>query len=777
LRTPMNNFKRITTASCLLVMGLSLGGCELLPFKQVSKLPLNPVKKEEPDTIFKQLENKPPVTEKTSELYPGTDRFVSGATQQNRKTSPTGTGSYSLNFDEADLGEVAKVILGDILGQNYVLSPKVAGKVTLQTTEPLTKEELLPTLEMVLRMNNAALVKDGKIYHIEPASEALFISDLNSRSGYQTRVIPVKNVAVQDIADIMKPLVHEKTILNVDGKRNILVASGTADEIARVIDLVGTFDIDVLKGRSFGLFPLTHVDPKTMIEELQSVFYQKAKGEQSEFFQFIPIKRLNAILAVTHQAHYLEDIESWIFRLDKANTASGGGVNVYKVQHADAKKLAATLNQIFTGAKNKDTSASVAPGETADTMSNQDTTNTGNAPSSTGGSPLGTSNTPSNIGTTPTGNLGTFAVNPSAENSPSGNPGAFAANDPDKEASADNVPAGGGSLSNVGKVKIIADEPNNSIIIVATAQDYEVILPVIEQLDMMPLQVLIDATVVQVNLTDKLQYGISWYFNHGRSSIADVNTPPGLNAGSVAASAIAATASGGLTALYSSGALQALLSSEATRDKINVISSPSLMVLNNQKAKINVGQQVPISTGTTSIPLAGSTTTPSIAVGSSIQYKDTGVTLEVTPRVNANGMVIMKLKQIVSKVVQVSATGGSTTQQQSPTLDKKEIDSSVAVHDGETIVLGGLIDESVDNSKNGIPWLYDLPLIGSLFGGTTKNNTKTELVVLITPRVVKDKQDSRVISNEFKRKLTGIYQEAPQSDYETTSGVQQKVIQ
>ena len=194
------------------------------------------------------------------------------------------------------------------------------------------------------------------------------------------------------------------------------------------------------------------------------------------------------------------------------------------------------------------------------------------------------------------------------------------------------------------------------------------------------------------------------------------------------------------------------------------------MVLNNQKAKINVGDQVPIQTGTSSIPLSGGTTTPTFAQSNSIQYKDTGVTLEVTPRVNANGMVIMKLKQIVSKVVQVSATGGSTTQQQSPTLDKKEIDSSVAVQDGETIVLGGLIDESVDNSKNGIPWLYDLPLIGSLFGGTTKNNTKTELVVLITPRVVKDKQDSRVISNEFKRKLTGIYQEAPQSDYETNLG-------
>jgi general secretion pathway protein D len=747
----MNKFKKITTNTCVLVMGLSLVGCELLPFKQAAKLPLNPVKKEEMNAVFKQLENKPPVVETPAELYRGTDRFVSGATQQNRKTAPTGTGSYSLNFDEADLGEVAKVILGDILGQNYVLSPKVAGKVTLQTTDPLTKEELLPTLEMVLRMNNAALIKNGKIYHIEPSADALFLSDMSaSRSGYQTRVIPVKNVAVQDIVDIIKPLVHEKTILTVDAKRNILVASGTADEIARVLDMIGTFDIDVLKGRSFGLFPLTHVDPKTVIEELQTVFYQKAKGEKSEFFQFIPIQRLNAVLAVTHQAHYLEDIEDWIFRLDKANTASGGGVNVYKVQHADAKKLAATLNQIFTGSKSKDTSASIAPGETADTMSNQDPTNTGNSPSNLGGTPSNLGGNPSNSSGMPTGNMGTFAVNQSDENSSTGNPGAFAANDTDKEALVGNLGIASGSISNIGKIKIIADEANNSIVIVATAQDYEVILPVITQLDVMPLQVLIDATVVQVDLTDDLQYGIAWYFQHGGSAISS-NIPKGGLGGAVQ------TVGQGLTAYYTSGQLQALLTAQASLNKLNVISSPSLMVLNNQKAKINVGDQVPISTGSTSIPLAG--TAPSIAVGTSIQYKDTGVTLEVTPRVNANGMVIMKIKQIVSDVKGAAGSGTTTSQTASPTISKKEIDSSVAVHDGETIVMGGLIKNSLTELNSGIPWLYQLPLIGPLFGTTIKNNIKNELVVLITPRVVASKQDSRVISNEFKRKLTGIYQE------------------
>lgn len=734
----------------MLVIGLSLGSCELMGPQTSVKRVLNPVKPDQPDVVFKQLENKPPVAEKPPELFPGNNRFVAAETTNTKRAAPTGKGSYSLNFDEADLGEVAKVVLSDILGESYVLSPKVTGKVTLQTTEPLTKEELLPTLEMVLRMNNAALVKDGRIYHIEPTADALFTSDLSARAaGYQTRVIPVKNVAVQDIADIIKPLVHDKTILNVDGKRNILIAAGSADEIARVMDMIRTFDIDLLKGRSFGLFPLAHVDPKNMIEELQSIFSEKGKGkgDDSDFFKFIPIERLNSILAVTRQAHYLEDIESWIFRLDKANTASGGGVNVYKVQHVDAKKLAATLNQIFNTSKGKDSSASVAPGEVADSISNDDSSSSGgsssgmnNSSSGMGGnsSSSGMDSSSSSMGNS-SSNMGVFNANQDEESA--GDAGAFALNEIDKDAIAGLAEAGNAGISNVGKVKIIADEANNSVVIVASAQDYEVILPVIEQLDVMPLQVLIDATVVQVKLTDNLKYGISWYFNEGNSQTL-VN----------AATAIALPAvTGGLSTFYNAGSVKALLKAEASLDNINVISSPSLMVLNNQKARINVGQQVPISTGTFSSVINTGTQS------STIQYKDTGVTLDVTPRVNANGLVIMKLKQVVSKVV--SVTDPTDTQKQSPTIDKKEITSSVAVADGETIVLGGLIDDAITDTKNGIPYLYQLPVIGSLFGGTTKSDIKTELVILITPRVVKSKQDSRVISNEFKRKLTGIYQE------------------
>ncbi|MCX7097271.1 MAG: type II secretion system secretin GspD [Methylococcales bacterium] len=719
----MKTYNKIATVSCWLLMGLSLSSCELLGPREMAKLPLSPVAKEpletHSDVVFKNLQNKPSLAETKkpkSELYPGTNRFVASEAPQHRRSVAKGAGTYSLNFDEADLGEVAKVILGDILKVNYVLSPKVSGKVTLQTTEPLSAEELLPTLEMVLRMNSAALVKDGRIYHIEPSADALFTSAIGAgQSGYQTRVIPVRNVAVQEIADIIKPLVQEKTILNVDAARNILVASGTADEIARVLDMVSTFDLDVMKGRSFGLFPLSHVDPETVIKELEGIFYKKGKaGEESEFFQFIPIERLNAVLAITHQARYLEDIDNWVTRLDKANTASGGGVNVYKVQHVDAEDLAGTLNEIFTGAAKKDKSAKVAPGTKAATITNK-----------------------------PQSRLSAAKA---ASSSNSGNAG-----------------TGDANVSNVGEVRIIADKANNSVVIVATAREYEVILPVIKQLDVMPLMVLIDATVVEVALTDTLKYGISWYLSHGDDAIG--GNKAGATALGTAIAAAAAASTGGLSAVYSSGSVKALLNAEASKNNINVISSPSLMVLNNQKASIDVGDKVPLLgsvTGSTGSGGTGTGTGTLIAASSNnITYEETGVKLEVTPRVNANGIVIMEIFQSVSEPKDTTIGDGQKTSQ----ISTRKIESFVAINDGETLVLGGLIKETLKDNTNGIPFLYELPWIGSLFGGTDKTNNRTELVVLITPRVIKNRQDARLISNEFRRKLTGIYQDTTTDAY------------
>jgi general secretion pathway protein D len=743
-----NNFKSIKTASCLVVAGMMLSSCELMGPQMAAKHKLTPVPQEEqnekPEVLFHELQNKSSTEESLRskiELYPASSRFSpkgsgrAGARQrQQSQAQAAGPGTYSLNFDEADLGEVSKVILSDILGQNYVLSPKVAGKVTLQTTEPLTKEELLPALEMVLRMNNAALVKEGRIYHIEPATDAVFssgVGQVEGKAGYQSRVIPIRYVAAADLLEVIKPLLEEKTSISVDAGKNSLVVSGSSAELERIMDLVATFDIDVLRGRSFGLFPLAHVAPDDVIKELEAVFDLKAgDGEGSNgFFRFLPIERLNAVLAITQQQAYLRDIENWVLRLDRATSAHGGGVNVYKVQHMDAVELADILNSIFTGASMPSKQAKVAPGETAATITNKS-------------SKEKTSSRKDR--TTATGKTGDAAVSDVGEN-----------------------------------VRIIADEVNNSIVTVSTPQEYEVIYKVITQLDVLPLQVLVDAQIVSVSLTDDLQYGIRWYIEHqyaggtgaalGRGRVSDSAGIGGLSFRDAALAA--ATGGFGYAFASNSGDIKAILTAEANKNKVDVISTPSLMVLNNQEASIQVGDEIPLrtsqSTSVTNVTPGGilpgsDTQTSGGLVTSGIQQRKTGVKLKVKPRVNANGMVIMEIEQSVERPVQTDSSDID-----SPTIQTREITSSVAVLSGETIVLGGLIDRNQSKSRGGIPFLHELPLIGPLFGSTFNNDIRTELVVLITPRVVQSKQDARLIANEFKRKLTGIYEDTPASVHGT----------
>jgi general secretion pathway protein D len=717
MHTAMKIPYKLKTINCAILTSLLLSGCEVLN-PHSPKLLLNTQSTLPSVEPIAQLQNKPIITEANkpkNELYPSADfgsNLPVSAEQNTQNAVPRGKGEFSLNFDDADLGEVAKVILSDILGQNYVLSPKVVGKVTLQTTHALSKEELLPTLEMVLSMNNAALVRDGAIYHIEPLNEALYSANFSSsrqgKFGYQVRVIPVRNVAVDNVADLIKPLLHEKTLLSIDKQRNLLVVSGAADELARIVDMVNTFDIDVLKGRSFGLFPLAHVDAETLIKELEEVFYKKAKGEEGEFFRFIPIERLNAILAISHQSRYLKDIEQWIMRLDRANSANGGGVNVYKVQHVDAVELANTLNDIFGNGSG----------------SRQSSSRRDKSPK------LANDKKPGELSNKSTESKSSFDTKK---------------NTPERSVSSGNSDA---KVANVGDVRIVADEANNSLIIVATAQEYEIIRPIVNQLDVMPLQVLVDATIVEVTLTDNLKYGIQWYFNHsnGGQNIIESNDLGALAAG-------AATGGFGYSFLSKSGDIKAVLNAEASNNNVNVISSPSLMVLNNQEASIQVGKEISLMTGSLgSLNNTNTTGSTSNNVFSQQQQRKTGVKLKIKPRVNANGLVTMEVTQSVEDPGAIPANGTN------PSILTREINSSVAVQSGETIVLGGLIKDNNTDDNNGIPLLHDVPILGTLFGSKTRTKDKTELVVLITPRVVKSRQDAGLITDEFKRKLSGIYE-------------------
>ena len=702
------------------VLGLLLlSGCDTMGPDLFNKLPLEPVSAiKEPgqeDPSLGEIDGQSPSEEgekPTSEYYTGTGRFVRPGVRPGGPARAPRHGKYTLNFDDADLGEVAKVILSDTLNVNYVLSPQVAGTVNLQTSHPLTREELIPTLEMVLRMNGAVLLRDGNLYRIEPESNALQsaqsprLGRAGARIpiGYQVRIVPLRYVGVKEMQSILEPLLPPKAILRADPVRNLLLIAGTSDELENIIDTISIFDVDVLQGMSVGLFTLKNADVATVIAELETLFGEASEGPLAGMFRLLPIERLNAILVITPQPKYLYEAESWIERLDRTVTAAGGGVNVYRVQNMDAVELAGTLNEIFGGRGRSTPGASLAPGLTPREISGSQDGEPESAPPSRD-----------------TGNM---------------------------------------TVSDVGKdVRIIADERNNALVIVATKHEYDIIARVIKELDVTPLQVLIDATIVEVTLKDSLEYGMQWFLK---------NTLPGDHTGRAILSEnlqdiALALATGGFSYSIVNNAndVRFVLRALAEDQKINVIASPSLMVLDNQEATINVGDQVPIatsqSTNTSSATVIDGAT--NAIVTNQIQLVDTGVTLKIKPRVNAGGLVIMDIEQEANVPIETTTSGLD-----SPTIQQRKIQSSIAVQSGETIVLGGLIQDRRNHRRDGVPFFSKIPFIGPLFGSTEKQLDRTELVVLITPRVVRHKQDAREITLEFKRKLTGIYSDLPVSE-------------
>ena len=778
-------------------------GCESLGPPSVRKPPLPPNLSIEPvkgikDVQSPQSEPLKAIPPKPPEIFPAKENLL-GPNGTTVKSAPvvSGTasreGKYTLNFNEADLTEVSKTILEDALKTNYVISPKVTGKVTLQTTRPLADDELLPTLEMLLRLNGAVLIKDPAMFRIEPEAGAI-VSASGAQvgapgrlpPGYQLRVVPLRFVGVQEIKKILEPLMPPKAVVKLDTARNMLLLAGTSDELQSAVDTIQLFDVDFMRGMSVGLFPVSNVEPTLLAQEIDKIMGDTTKGPLAGVIRIFPIERLNAILAITPQARYLEEIQTWIGRLDRYNSRRSGGVHVYRLRNVDAIDLAKTLSNIFGTAPSASGSAgtSLRPGSQGSQIgeayadANSVTNTASDQGSSTAGDlGMGASNGGLNSGPaqgsgTPgagggmnsgaTGGMGSSMTSGSGMTSGSSGGSGFAA------AGLGRSTAGAGHKSSTattaGNAKIVADPSTNSLIITARAQEYQEIEAVIKELDVIPMQVLIDVTVAEVQLTDALQYGIKWYFQQGSGAES-------LFGKGALGSAVNNITNNPLAFHYSlvaaGGNVRMLLSAEADKGKVNVLSSPSVMVLNNQEAAIKVGNQVPILTGQYGNFTGGTTNAANNPVYSSynsVQYRDTGVLLNVRPRVNAGGLVSMEIIQAVDDVASANSQGasgdaGSTIN--SPTITQRQIKSTVAVQSGDTLVLGGLIKENNEITKSGIPSLYEVPILGDLFGQTTMASKKNELVVLLTPRVVETRAKSREISNEFRRKLTGLYEDEP----------------
>ena len=626
-----------------------------------------------------------------SEISTGSGSFINyAAARRNAVMKQPAGGDIVLNFEKTDINEVINTILGEMLGANYVVDPAVSGTVTLATSQPLSRADLLPTLEALLRVNGAVVHEAEGIYSVVPASKALSGSRapqvrLSGDLGYQLLVVPLRFIGASEMQSILQPLLPESGIVQVDTTRNHLLIAGTKAELEQAKATIDVFDVDQMQGKSVGLFRLQNAEANDVRDELKTIMGADADGPLADMLRFITINRMNALIVVSMQSQYLDDAKSWIERLDLAGDAAGENMYVYPVQNGRAENLANLLTQLF------------------------------NARGTATGS----------FGSMGSGSLSPSPVNPAASQVAT------------TQVSSRSAPGGAGGVS--GGVQIIADSENNALLIMASRADYEKIRSAIRRVDVMPLQVLVEATILEVTLTDELSYGLQWFFKNG---IGDSKQGVGE------LFPLSVDPSFSYTVTDSAANIRAVLNLLAADSRLDIISSPSLMVLDNRTATIKVGDQVPIRTSETT-SLATSGTDP--LVTSTIQYRDTGVLLEVTPRVNPGGMVVLDITQDVNDVDQTT-----TSDIDSPTIIQRRIMTSVAVQSGETVVLGGLIRNNKSESEAGVPGLRSVPGVGRLFSSKTTTNTRTELLVLITPTAISNVEEAKKSTEEMKRKLDGI---------------------
>jgi general secretion pathway protein D len=650
-------------------------------------------------------------------------------------TQPAGTagrsGDVTLNFVDTDIREIVRTILGTTLKVNYTIDPNVHGTASIDTGTPLPRDALLPTLETLLNQNGATLTERNGVYAVVPLTAGAtrnLVSGANP-IGAGTQIVPLRYAAARDLAKVLEPFVAEGGKISADSGRNALVISGDAAVRQTLAGLVRAFDIDILAGQSYALFPVGDGDAGKRASELERVLQAQGEGALAGVVRVIPMDRVNAVLVVSSQARYVDAARRFFSLTSRVEDATARTWHVYYVQNGQSADLENLLQRAFTPRNVSPTAA--APGSTTP-FGEGLAIAPGGAP---GGGPIGFGGAAGGArGGGAAGGLGGFgggtglpgggaagglgaAIPPAAP--------AEAAPPATEPLSAETGP--GGATEN--RIRIIANRRNNALLIFATPSEYAVIEGMLRKVDIIPLQVLIEATIAEVTLNDQLQYGTQFFFRiaHVAETLGALPTFPENFPG-----------------FAISKAPNFILKALADITKVRVLSAPQLLVLDNEPARLQVGQQVPVLTGT-----ATSTLTTGAPIVNSIDYHATGVIMQVTPRVNSGGLVTLDIAQEVSDV----APPAPNTATGSPTFSDRVVRTRVAVQDGQTVGMAGLIRDTNTEGNSGTPFLKDIPLIGTLFSTQSNTRDRTELLVLVTPHVVHDQRDARALTEDLRSQL------------------------
>jgi general secretion pathway protein D len=659
--------------------------------------------------------------------------------QQGEGVTDVGAAEITFNFANADIRQVINEVLGDALGLPYIVDPRVQGTITLRSAKPLKRSAALGMLEDVLAMNGAALVRERDVYKIVPLAEAVTsppilrqgAPPIPTERGFGLYVFPLRFASAAALLETLQPLSPPGGVLRVDAERNLFILAATSSQAEDFGELLSLFDVDWMADKSFGLFPLTNASADKVADELRKIFGQPGKEAPAGIIEFVPIGRLNAILAITPQEKYLESVRAWVTRLDRGIEGDRRQLYVYFVQNGRAKELAEVVGKALSAEVTRTTEAVPRQRLSPATTPGQVT-----APGEPPPLPPAEGQTGA---TAPTDVYG--GAEPLGQTLPTRS----------EEATGPEIGISGAEEAPSQAVfRIVADTRNNALLIYATAAEYSLVKAALEKLDIVPLQVLIEATIAEVTLNDTLKYGLEWFFDVGNHTISFNTT--NARTSNPRPNNLIFTQVPGLSWLFAANDVRVVLNALTAITDVNVISSPTLLVLDNEPARLQVGDQVPIA-----IRSAQSLTDVDAPIVNEIEYRDTGVILDIIPRVNSSGLVVLDIIQEVSDVGATSSAAGTTvTEGITPTISQRRIASTVAVNSGETIALGGLIRDTDTEAVTGVPLLSDIPILGNLFKTTTDVKRRTELLVLLTPRVVRNSGDARTITDDLRKRLRAV---------------------
>jgi len=636
-------------------------------------------------------------------------------------------GNVSLDFADTDIREAVAQILGNILHVNYTIDPAVHGTVTLRTVQPLARSELLPVLRTLLAQNGAALLVSGDLYRVLPAAEAATTSAIATTAAEAgIAVVPLRYTSAPELATLLRPFVANGGRIVAEQGRNALIVSGDPPTRDTLVQLVRAFDIDILAGQSYALLPVTNGDAKDFASSLQDAFRSQTHGPLANLLQVLPMQRINSVLVVASQPALIEDAQRVYALIERKQRETVRSWHVYYLQDSRANDVAYVLQQAFT--PNDVTAQPSGSGATAARYSAAAGPSSIGLSGTVGGGLLGAG------AATPGGGIGSLGQGGAlsggiAGSGPAGTLGSAAGASP---APAVNPLLGGleqTASTEPTAMHIIPDPQNNAVLIYATAQEEDTVEAMLRKIDILPLQVRIDAIIAEVDLNDALQYGTQFFFNQGGLNGVLAETFPGV--------------SSGFRLVGNPNSAQLALAALQGVTKVRVLSSPEIMVLDNQPAQLQVGDLVPYLSQTSQ-----STVASNAPIVNSVNYMQTGVITQVTPRVNSGGLVTLDIVQVVSNL-----DNSITTQVNSPAFLERTVQSRVVVEDGQTVGLAGLIQDSATQTNQGFPWLKDIPLIGGLFGQQNNSRMRTELLVLITPHVIHDQRDARALTDDLRDEM------------------------